>query len=400
MKKIITVITCFFALATTVYAQDTMQYMDPCYLFNERHPYTVRTNFSSFWSWNELCCYQSPDGYLYSLCYPISNLQEPVLVYGVALTIEGPDRRVLKEEDLVESRYDVVISAIENNRLVVIDSTTWNTDKDAQEYFKYTMRGGGVLYEETVPVYEFYFETPHLMSDTFYVGFRRHDDYHNDWELNISIDSMQSIWIQNDNLFISPDNEHVWGGEFPILQPNRRCHAPTSAPQIIIYNATNTVRFTLPYETGDSLLLSIARAGQSADSGDIYPVSGTTMDIVVPDSGRYSARLARVCHRDIDVQSRWSEASNFQIYNSLGIAPRHDGLSPALLIYPNPASGTVTIGCESANGTIELMDMQGRTLQQVPAGKHTLDISSLATGIYLVRLTSDKGTTVRQLHVK
>lgn len=343
-----------------------------------------------------------------SYCYPLNQQQESHNVYGVALTLEGYDRHILTDKDMLNYPYDVIIAQAVNNELIILDSTTWDTEKDAIEYFRYSMMGDdGVLYEHIIPIYEFYFDTAHLVTDTFYVGFRLKVPYLDSatidmrFLLNCSVDSVSTIWVYNDDLQLTRGrHNYVWGGEFPILQPNRRCHAPTSAPQILIYNATNTVRFTLPYETGDSLLLSIARAGQPADSGDIYPVSGTTMDIVVPDSGRYSARLARVCHRDIDVQSRWSEASNFQIYNSLGIAPRHDGLSPALLIYPNPASGTVTIGCESANGTIELMDMQGRTLQQVPAGKHTLDISSLATGIYLVRLTSDKGTTVRQLHVK
>ena len=304
--------------------------------------------------------------------------------------------------------YDVIIAQAVNNELIILDSTTWDTEKDAIEYFRYSMMGDdGVLYEHIVPIYEFYFDTAHLVTDTFYVGFHLKVPYDDQatigmrFLLNCSVDSVSTIWVLNDDLQLTRgQHNYVWGGEFPILQPNRRCHTPTSAPQIIIYNATNTVRFTLPYETGDSLLLSIARAGQPADSGDIYPVTAVTMDIVVPDSGRYTARLARVCRRDIDVQSRWGASQDFVIFTPLGIAPMVSGSAPGLLLYPNPASKTVTIACDETDGTLEVVDIQGRTMLHVHATQRTIDISGLVAGCYIVRLTNAKGTSIGRLQVE
>ncbi len=41
MKKVFETLVFLFSVTTLCRAQDTVQYMDPCYLFNEKHPYTV-----------------------------------------------------------------------------------------------------------------------------------------------------------------------------------------------------------------------------------------------------------------------------------------------------------------------------------------------------------------------
>lgn len=414
MKKTVITLLLLFALAPLCRAQDTVGYMDPCYMFNERHPYTVfpwgPNPFDlpyafppSIWSWDKFCSWCYSWGWDQSAQYALSNQQEPVPIYGVALTVEGINRIAISEEDIPKYPYDVILAVIENNALVIIDSTTWDSQKDTKRCFKYSLMGGdGVFYEHFVPVYEYYFDSPVMMSDTFYVGFRRtvpyYDDVMYDYYFNTvcAIDSLSQTWITNENL--QGGRTPYWGGAFPIIQPNRHCSVP-EAPEWLVYTTTNTVRFTLPYTEGDSLILSIAREGQPADSGTIYPVTGAVMDIVVPDSGRYSARLARICQRDIEVQSRWSAPANFFLLNSLAIG-RGPGAAQAFDIYPNPASGTVTVDCEAREGTLEVVDLQGRTLLTAPATQRSLDISRLPAGSYFVRLTTPDGSAVRQLAVE
>ena len=279
--------------------------------------------------------------------------------------------------------YDVILGRAENNKVVAIDSTTWDPEKDAIAFFKYSLIGDGVLYENVVPVYEFYFDTPRLMTDTFYVGYRltvpdtvmRNKRF----RLVLAIDSLPQYWVWNHNI-----QRHIferyWGGEFPILQHNRRCSAP-AAPEWVVYNTTNTVRFTLPYTPGDSLLLAVCPEGQPMDSATIYPVTGSTMDIVVPDSGRYTARLARVCQRDIIVQSSWSAPATFLIMHNLAIAQPG---APALEVHPNPTDGTVLIPaedirevwCVAADGRCSRLRLEDGhvSLKEHPAGLYVLEI--------------------------
>jgi hypothetical protein len=71
-----------------------------------------------------------------------------------------------------------------------------------------------------------------------------------------------------------------------------------------------------------------------------------------------------------------------------------EDLTNIINVYPNPSSGIVTMnfGKEISNGTVELIDAQGRVvlMNQVNGENHTLDISSFATGIYTVVLIDDK----------
>lgn len=330
------------------------------------------------------------------------------MVYGVALTVN-----VMSEDEMAKYPYEIILARIENNALVFIDSTTWDHQKDSKEWFKYTYLGDGVLYERVVPSYEFYFDTPHLISDTFYVGFRRTVPlYQNDdnmmFIMYLSFDSINSMstewmcfnwvnWAITDTLIISPLN-HYWGGVFPIIQPNRHCSTPP-APTWAVNNSTNTVSFEVPYTPGDSLLLSIARSDQPADSGTIYPVTDNVLSVVIPDSGHYTARLARICQRDIELQSAWSAPSDFWIMNTLGI-DHPSGFNASMELYPNPTSRTVYVNCKATDGTIEIMDMQGRTLMQVSAMQRILDVSHLSAGSYFVRLTTLDGTAVRILQVE
>lgn len=68
-------------------------------------------------------------------------------------------------------------------------------------------------------------------------------------------------------------------------------------------------------------------------------------------------------------------------------------------VYPNPTSGKVSISAESMLKSAELYDVQGRLLQTNIINNTTsvLDISGRATGIYFVKITSEKGVKVEKL---
>jgi hypothetical protein len=72
-------------------------------------------------------------------------------------------------------------------------------------------------------------------------------------------------------------------------------------------------------------------------------------------------------------------------------------LNSELLFYPNPATNNITI--ESLHkAIIEILNIQGQTIsQQLKQGKTDIDISSLAKGVYILRLLSNDKTVVARI---
>lgn len=76
---------------------------------------------------------------------------------------------------------------------------------------------------------------------------------------------------------------------------------------------------------------------------------------------------------------------------SLGIAPVGED---RLAVYPNPTSGVVSV---ESNGEVSLYDMTGRlVMSRTVHGSATLDLSSLPSGIYMLR----QGITTRRLIIQ
>ena len=76
-------------------------------------------------------------------------------------------------------------------------------------------------------------------------------------------------------------------------------------------------------------------------------------------------------------------------------APASSG--PAVAVYPNPVRGAATLiigGADPLAATVEVLDVQGRTVRQeravLGAGRtHRLDASALPAGVYTVRVTAE-----------
>ena len=65
-------------------------------------------------------------------------------------------------------------------------------------------------------------------------------------------------------------------------------------------------------------------------------------------------------------------------------------------MYPNPAKSTVTINTTVEN--IVVYSVAGQKLMET--SNNNFDVSSLANGIYLVKITTAEGTAVKQLSVQ
>ena len=386
MKKVIFLFV--IAAFSICRAQDTVQYGDPQYLFNERVYYEAP--YAACFPWTEMCCRSNWIDEDFVVRYHTETPERAMLIYGVALTIDTHGVNIDKFD------FEVNLAVRDSNGgLTFIDSTRWK-ESDARAYFTYSIPGGGQWYEKTVPSFELYFDTPRMVYDTFFVGYRYTRlnppiDFAGNY---VSYDSSETFYIysaHNPSLDIHsvdwiPIISEYWGSVFPIIQPNRHCAMQTK-PRPIVYNATNTVRIELPYAEGDSLLLNIVAAGQPVDSGMFYDVTDNELTLVMPDSGSYEARLCRFCRRNDGtvLQSAWSDAATIFITHSLGIR-QADGTG--LSVSPNPATDKVTVDCTVADGTLTLLDMCGRIVAEVPSSQRIINIENLPAEAYILRLSS------------
>jgi hypothetical protein len=74
----------------------------------------------------------------------------------------------------------------------------------------------------------------------------------------------------------------------------------------------------------------------------------------------------------------------------------------AMSIYPNPATGMVTIEVTPLQNEqlfVEVMDIQGRQIHQsrITAAKITLDLSDQPKGLYIVKMYSERRSELKKL---
>jgi hypothetical protein len=64
-------------------------------------------------------------------------------------------------------------------------------------------------------------------------------------------------------------------------------------------------------------------------------------------------------------------------------------------VSPNPVSSKVTIGANANEGEVTVFDMMGRQVTKVMLheGQAVFDISNFAQGVYIARITSDRGVS-------
>jgi hypothetical protein len=70
-------------------------------------------------------------------------------------------------------------------------------------------------------------------------------------------------------------------------------------------------------------------------------------------------------------------------------------LDSSIKVYPNPADGIVTISAKAEIKSVQLYDVQGRLLQS--GSGDILDVSNRTSGIYFVKIITDKGMNVEEL---
>ena len=170
-----------------------------------------------------------------------------------------------------------------------------------------------------------------------------------------------------------------------------------------VTGSTAQVSWTPGANNTGSYQIEYGNAGFGSGDGTI--VSATTNSVTLTgleSDNEYDVYVRAVC--DSQYPSVWSASATFTTLN-VGIATA-DG-ERSVSIYPNPATNGTTISVSGVEGevTVTLVDMNGRTLATYTlncAGDcaKQVNVSTLASGAYFVRIQGENLNAVKKLIVK
>ncbi|MHA3789366.1 T9SS type A sorting domain-containing protein [Flavobacterium hauense] len=83
-----------------------------------------------------------------------------------------------------------------------------------------------------------------------------------------------------------------------------------------------------------------------------------------------------------------------------GVAGVNENVLASLSVYPNPTSDVVNVAVDALVSNVAIADLNGRTVKSVKfdgVSNASVNVSDLASGIYMMTVSSDKGTTTKKI---
>lgn len=240
-------------------------------------------------------------------------------------------------------------------------------------------------------------------------------------ELTVSIDSTKDVTCQfdEDGMIISS----AAGGVIPYVVLWDDPNAQASATAINLAEGLYNVMVTDNNNCQANTSSTVGREFDAPviDLGPDLAANGPFADVVAPtgftnyewstgatgttvrvfESGTYTVTVT-----DDNGCTNTDEIVISKVW-ATGLSELEDGTSFSM--YPNPTQGAFTMeisGWEQSNLRLEIMTVSGQVVEQsytenLPAQyRKELDLSGLAKGLYIVKLTSDRGTMVQRLQLQ
>ena len=242
--------------------------------------------------------------------------QDTVTVYGVALTInswggtdlvyQNPNYTAVmmqRPQGVPDSVLYAGSSILTYRTLRYLDSVQLDTSLHTIHFtkFRYEYDLPKPSYE-TVPCYEFYFDTPQVMTDTFYVGKKYLEDgfppseymgwctaplpYSTFWYIGSYWGDLDTTMIRN----VTPGR--LWGFSFPII--GFHCKPVDSLQLTGVYYSGATVQWR-SVEEGATYNVRLTSSDGSIDSTVVTTDTSCTF-YQLPQYKRYNIQVRKQCH--------------------------------------------------------------------------------------------------------
>ena len=445
MKRLIP-ICILLVFAGTALCQDTVRYPYPCYM-EWPMPSTMGLHQNDCIGKPHWPYAASPTQTTRARLFIIDT---PTVIYGIAATLCNQDS--LKREmsvtlflkgDIYNYPYYLVIPAKTMRwtdtmpyRYVMFESTDYIPGSPTY----------GQHFEAAVKSYEFYFDTPVVVIDTFFVGYQTlgvdgmHHPNNTDpdstgWVIMATTYNYNTIdypgftpplWIPISDSIAWSDYPSKWAGLFPIIepQPQQPCNpdtltcepVPDFGVNPVDYRTVGFFWYALP--SHQRFQISVGPQGTPPDDNPIYDAATQPFaltdnwDSTIYYAAYIRAQCSRYCHPDSTlVWSDWSSPVFFYTgrtmpdtthqHNPEGIiAP--EAQAPLFTLTPNPAHHSVTVTIDPQipilNAQLSISDAAGRELlrTKVSTPNFQLSISQYPAGTSFVTLrTPDTSSTQR-----
>ena len=411
----------FIASVSSLCAQmrlDTISRMDSCYMFNpylnENGEEEVSPTYHSG-GWAQLYMPSGPTAlYGIAIVLPEQGTNNPHYHFNMELyqKIDG----MFRLTDSVERQLpmpQILFNYSGNDRY----THQWFSDVYVGEeyYFDYpvTVNDSFFVVKNRISidtgVWRGWWGTPQIInygvtSPWLNASILRYNESHNMAEMNCREFTVSPHYPgfnpNNDNCEYLLLNYNIWGGIFPIT--GFHCKQTPRFPTVETCTPTYAVVGWV-YSGASEYEVAVGDYDKPVDSAFArYTVTDIhcRIDSLEP-SHHYGVWVRQPCRYttvsyDTVVWGPWS--SKVELTTPVGI---EDVSAAALTLGPNPAHQSVCLTTQEPMHSVSISDMAGREVlrRTEPGTRCELDISALPAGIYLVRVLTDSGQTLRRLTV-
>jgi hypothetical protein len=127
-----------------------------------------------------------------------------------------------------------------------------------------------------------------------------------------------------------------------------------------------------------------------------YPLS----ELLVPESYSYKYMLTEIQYFNWN-GSDWveSELKRYYYFPQEIINTTHNIILPveSITVFPNPVQDMLYIRSSSTIEQVNIHDVNGKTVKQIYNPNQWIEVNDLAKGIYILKITTTKGTTTRKI---
>lgn len=306
---------------------------------------------------------------------------------------------------------------------------------------------------KVIKIREYYFDEPITVKDSFYVG---HTTYNNLWpypgrspydEWNFE-STCWSVFFRNPNEFSNCPQDQMKCDTFPLMQykfKQDEFQMPRGLIDSSIWYYFNEPCFTIEFpiiEIDSSFYdgppqyvcpqvqnfriaqaaegtvvflwdthgdhqrwqMSYGPAGTEPEDGTIVNCPMQVGQIMGLDTCTdYVAYIRAVCNHDSIVYSEWSAPLAFNICDTTGggTAAIEGGLGQYIQLFPSPATDQVQLMSSFELHSIEVYDLQGRTLLNIPCEGHSavFDVAGWPKGMYVAVVRTSAGNFAKKIVV-